>query len=50
MMCQIVHVPDKAPSYPELSTVDVIAAVVEAKNANTLVRESGTICDFMPSP
>lgn len=44
MMCQIVHVPDKAPSYPELSTVDVIAAVVEAKNANTLVRKLNQIC------
>ncbi|KAK8955900.1 hypothetical protein KSP40_PGU007541 [Platanthera guangdongensis] len=43
-MCQIVHVPEKAPCSPELSTVDVVASVVEAKYANTLVRQLNQIC------
>ncbi|KAI0513654.1 hypothetical protein KFK09_009684 [Dendrobium nobile] len=44
MPWQIVHVPDKPPSSPELSTVDVLASVIEPKLANTLVRKLNQIC------
>ncbi|XP_028553006.1 tRNA-specific adenosine deaminase TAD3 isoform X3 [Dendrobium catenatum] len=44
MPWQIVHVPDKPPSSPELSTVDVLASVIEPKLANTLVRQLNQIC------
>ncbi|KAL0920246.1 hypothetical protein M5K25_009367 [Dendrobium thyrsiflorum] len=44
MPWQIVHVPGKPPSSPELSTVDVLASVIEPKLANTLVRQLNLIC------
>ncbi|XP_020592632.1 probable inactive tRNA-specific adenosine deaminase-like protein 3, partial [Phalaenopsis equestris] len=44
MPWKIVHVPEKPPSSSELSTVDVLASVIEPKLANTLVRQLNQIC------
>nr|CAD1839806.1 unnamed protein product [Ananas comosus var. bracteatus] len=44
MSWEILHIPGKPPSSLEHSTVNVVAATIEPKHANTLVRQFNQIC------
>nr|CAD1839798.1 unnamed protein product [Ananas comosus var. bracteatus] len=44
MSWEILHIPGKLPSSLEHSTVNVVAATIEPKLANTLVRQLNQIC------
>ncbi|XP_020102718.1 probable inactive tRNA-specific adenosine deaminase-like protein 3 isoform X2 [Ananas comosus] len=44
MSWEILHIPGKPPSSLEHSTVNVVAATIEPKLANTLVRQLNQIC------